>query len=280
MRDTTLFRRVASSATWPLQIDCAHHRPAVRAGAMNANARNLENPFDAWLMRWKALAHFEGVAPPDAAARTDALIRLLHEEVPGIWRRSLEGMPRRLQSPNSGYSRGDAAHPHTGEHDIESAILGSIPTALTIFGRRVTLGRNALPLVLDPGGGRKNNVEADLLLLCSDELGCRGWICEVKDEANDPWSAMLQNLMQLKLAHHSPWITAACERWWGGPLDAPFTGVVIAAESFYRAAGRKSQSLDAVYSTLSRITAEGLPVVQFATWHADRAAIARYPADR
>jgi hypothetical protein len=60
-------------------------------------------------------------------------------------------------------------------------------------------GINAMPLVRDETGGRSANVEADVLLLLRDGRGHRLALLEVKYDADNPWYAAVENLLQVKL---------------------------------------------------------------------------------
>jgi hypothetical protein len=234
-----------------------------------------DNSFRAWASRWMALASFTGKFVPDAESRIDELVDLWNGPVPGIWERSLETLPPRLRLGRPPYSRGNAAGTRRGEHELEHEILSQISTGLTMFGFSVTDGVNAFPLVRDSGGGRDADVEADLVLLRRSDVASCGWICEVKSRADNAWFAVVENLRQLKLVRESAWVTEFCETR-VGQLTSPLTGVVITLEAYYTSDGQKAGCIHTVRCLMSRLAANGLPLVQLATWDRDRAAVELY----
>jgi hypothetical protein len=234
-----------------------------------------DDSFRVWSQSWMSLASFAGPSVPDAAYRVDALSRLWDGAVPGTWKRSINDLPARLKLGKPRYSRGNAGLPRNGEHRIESDILSWVPSRLTLLGRTVTDGVNALPLVKNPGRHRQANVEADLILFTESTVGRHGWICEVKHAANNAWYAAVENLRQLKLAHESEWVSQFCENR-VGPLAASLNGLVVAPESFYASDGQKRGCLHAVGLLAARLLKDGKPLVQLATWHSARQAVEVY----
>jgi hypothetical protein len=107
--------------------------------------------------RWAAL--LEQREEPEPEKRTDRLLSLWSENIPGVWRRGLD-----LQLLGPRYRRGDLHAPQAGEHTIERQILVSHFGRINLFGGRLVDGVNALPLTRDPNGHRYGNVEADLYL--------------------------------------------------------------------------------------------------------------------
>jgi hypothetical protein len=105
---------------------------------------------------------------------------------------------RGLHGPR--YRRGDRGKPHPGQHTIEHVILCGEFDRVSCCGTRLVDGVNAFPLSRDTaGGGRRANVEADVLLLAEHNEGYRLYLCEVKDQGNAPWYAVVECLRQTTL---------------------------------------------------------------------------------
>jgi hypothetical protein len=227
-------------------------------------------PFSSWCKSWLALARFTGDDVPDADERIAAALTLWTAPVPGGWEREVD---ERLLDRARRYQRGDAESLTSGsEHELEHQILAPDPNATTthVFGARLADGVNAVPLTRDPAGGRRDNVEADMLLVLEAEAEHRVLIGEAKTTSNDCWYAAIENLRQLKLyqlSHSAQAIPGRRNPALGGAMRAD--GVVVAPERFYTAAGRRSATVEPTLRLLAAIR-DALEIhVQLATWRED-----------
>ncbi len=221
--------------------------------------------FAAWRRRWDALAEFTGPQLPDPAGRIEAVLHLWDEAVPGIWQRNED-----LQLHGPRYRRGDAGAPHPGEHTIEHEILVKHFDAVCCLGGRLVDGVNAMPLVRDGGGGRRYNVEADLMLLVGTGSGYCLVVCEVKAGTDDAWSAAIQNLRQLKLLQQSRMARELFHRRnprLGLPPALSASGLVVAPAAYYSAAGRKANAVAPAMRLLRAFAARTGTGADLAIWN-------------
>lgn len=137
--------------------------------------------FAAWVAHWIELAEYSGIHVPMEKDRIAAVVALWRLQIPAGWER---GRDAQLLDRRRRYRRGATSNAHVprGEHAVEREILRPSPRRVTTtcLGGRLVDGVNAVPLTKDAGGGRKSNVEADMLLLVRDALGYRLQLAEVK----------------------------------------------------------------------------------------------------
>ena len=186
--------------------------------------------FELWARQWMDQADYEGPHLTAPSRRINQVLELYDSPVPGRWKRSVD-----VQLLKGRYRRGDAASPHSGEHLIEHEILNNLEAVRCLEGRIID-GINAMPLSRDETGGRRSNVEADLLLLVERAGNYSLVVCEVKDAANNCWYAAIENLRQLKLIH----LSAYARRLFhlrapqlSLPDNIPIIGLVVAPEQYY-----------------------------------------------
>jgi hypothetical protein len=145
------------------------------------------------------------------------------------------------------YRRGDLDAPRLGEHSIENQILIDRFGEINLLGERLIDGVNAFPLSCDfAGGGRRANVEADLLLLSRSIQSHRLVLCEVKTDADDPWFAAVESLRQMRLFLANPAARAVMIHRGALPAEAkvvPVTGLVLAPADYFFAKGKKGNAL-------------------------------------
>lgn len=174
--------------------------------------------------------------------RIQRVMELWQQEIPGRWQRGID--PQLL---GGRYRRGDLQTPHLGEHTIEHQILIERFGKVRLLGETLIDGVNAFPLACDfAGGGRRGNVEADLLLVSQSAKGFRIVLSEVKANADDPWYAAVELLRQMRLYVSNP-IGRAVMTERGGlaaqAAEVPVTGLVLAPAGYYQAKGKKGNAL-------------------------------------
>jgi hypothetical protein len=219
---------------------------------------------------------WQGFAGPhlmEPAGRITEVLDLWAEPVPGSWERGVDA-----QLLGTRYRRGDVDSPHAGEHSIEYEILSQLEVVQCLEGVVVD-GINAMPLTRDETGGRRGNVEGDLLLLVEKDGEYRLVVCEVKDSANTCWYAALESLRQLKLLHLS--ITARQlfhhrNRHLTLPTGIPIIGLVVAPARYYTQPGQKANVLPHTIRLLNEFTAKTGVEAHLATWDAQLKAIRRF----
>lgn len=206
------------------------------------HAGQIHSTFSEWRDRWTALACFEGGVLADSDSRIEKLLALWNLPIPGRWQRE-----RDSQLLADRYRRGDRHAPHAGEHTIEHQILETHFDEVRCFQTQLIDGVNAFPLSCDfAGGGRRANVEADMLLLGRSENQFRFFLCEVKDGANDPWYASVELLRQMKLFLDNPLARKTMIHRGSLPVqaaEATVTGLVLAPRAYYFANGKKQNAL-------------------------------------
>jgi hypothetical protein len=198
--------------------------------------------FAKWRSRWFDQAKYQGRNVPDVDARINALLDLWRLPVPGNWQRTIDS-----QLLGQRYRRGDVGAPHKREHRIEHEMLADPISDVRCMGAVVVDGINAMPLVRDETGGRNANVEADVLLLLRDGRSRRLAVIEVKYDADNPWYAAVENLLQVKLLSanreqrrlfHTRWCVTLLDE------DLPVVGLVVAPLEYYRSRGQKSLAVE------------------------------------
>jgi hypothetical protein len=95
-----------------------------------------------------------------------------------------------------------------------------------------------------------------------------GVICEVKHDANNVWYAVVQSLLQVKLARESAGFAEFCQRRTGA-LAKPVTGAIVAPRSFYTHAGRKRLTVDPARLLLNTLARDGDTPVRLVSWERD-----------
>lgn len=261
-------QRLGRSSTSLQRITLAIETPAHRY-LVSKVAAPADRTFHKWANRWMEHARCS-VAEMDT--RIELIVGLWREQIPdaGEWKRKPVA---RLLDPQQRYCRGNRgkAGIRTGEHAIEYSLLDPDPSYAHTFclGARLVDGVNAVPLVKDAGGRRRGNVEADMLLLVEGEQGHRLLLVEVKAKSNNAWFAVVENLRQMKLFAESEETKRLFQKRCPKldlPDSLPVTGVVLAPEGFFSAAGAKADSLAPTRRLLGRMQAEVDGDVQLATW--------------
>lgn len=221
--------------------------------------------FGAWRDEWNDLATFDGRFLHDDNRRIEKLKKLWQLPIPGEWKRSID--PQLL---GDRYRRGDRHMPHPGEHAIEHRILVDEFARVRCFGMEVLDGLNAFPLSCDfSTGGRRGNVEADMLLLARAGEQFRFFLCEVKHRANDPWFAAVEALRQIKLFLENAAARLTMVRRGSLPaelVDAPATGVVLAPPEYYSATGKKQHALSPALNLIESFRDAYGVDLRFAVW--------------
>jgi hypothetical protein len=222
--------------------------------------------FAKWRSRWFDQAKYQGRNVPEVDSRIETLLDLWRVPVPGNWQRRIDS-----QLLGQRYRRGDVGAPHNGEHRIEHEILTDPITNVRCMGGVVVDGINAMPLVYDATGGRSANVEADVLLLLRDGRSHRLALLEVKYDADNPWYAAVENLLQVKLLSanreqrrlfHARRHVALLDE------DLQVVGLVVAPLEYYRSPGQKSLAVQPAQRLHDRFRREHGVDLHLATWDA------------
>lgn len=225
--------------------------------------------FARWRDRWTVLAEYQSKSIPGIQHRIEQLVSLWKEPIPGAWQRGID--PQLLYVR---YRRGDLYKPHTGEHTIEHQILCANFERVSCLGYKLVDGVNAFPLSRDTRGvGRRGNVEADMLLLGELDGAYRLFLCEVKEQANDPWYAVVEGLRQLRLFIEnakSSNVFAHRGLVSGLPAEIPVTGLVVAPVNYYLSRGKRLNAVKPVCQLIQRFTSEFAVDIRLATWDAKR----------
>jgi len=222
-------------------------------------------------------AKYEGREVPNANARIDEVLVRWDAPVPGTWKR---GPDARVLVPGKRYCRthpGGAQVPR-GEHAIEHEILDPDPAeaATRCLGGRLVDGVNAVPLASDEAGGRRGNVEADMLLLVRNDDGAfRQLLVEVKVASGTAWYAAVENLRQLRLFVES----GAAQQIFRArgaevPAELPVTAVVLAPTAYYTANGARQAAVPPARRLLDRVAAHVGIAACLATWESRTRTIA------
>jgi hypothetical protein len=150
--------------------------------------------------------------------------------------------PERLLSERR-YTRGNLNGIRRGEHEIEYEILLTQFDRVTCLGRPLLDGVNAYPLVKDSAGGRNDNVEADLVLLAGRADSALILVSDVKKTDGTPWTALVQNLRQLRLFTANPACASVFTKRGVKANAVQICGGVIAPKMFYSSRGQKADSV-------------------------------------
>jgi hypothetical protein len=161
-----------SSAT---QIQSNTAPPAPDSPPTAASAK-----FSAWRDTWDELG---------AQRRVSDVLDLWLSPIPEPWMRSETDTPKRLLSGQR-YTRGNLNGIRKGEHEIEYEILVTHFDRAMCLDRPLLDGVNAYPLVKDSAGGRKHNVEADLVLLAGRADSALLLVSDVKKTDGNPGTAL------------------------------------------------------------------------------------------
>lgn len=210
---------------------------------------DVPDPYPGWLDAWWREAEASGTSVSDVDGRIARLLELWKTQIGNAWWRAGD---RRLLGCR--YRRGDANSPRAGEHRIEAEVLCDPLAGLRYFAGEIVDGVNAVPLARDTRGGRSNNVEADLFLLVAPPVGDpHVVIAEVKAESNHAWYAVVENLLQLRLAHENPEVATVFDRRREALAlthemnPRALRGLVLAPQPFYASRSkRESQKGNAV----------------------------------
>jgi hypothetical protein len=198
--------------------------------------------FKDWRDAWDKFGKFQGPELPDPRRRISDVLELWQAPIPEPWMRSEADTPQRLLS-GPRCTRGDAEAPNPGEHTIEYEILVTHLDRARCLGRPLLDGVSAYPLVRDSAGGRRNNVESDLILLAGPPDSALILVGEVKKTDGNPWTALVQNLRQLRLFTANPECASLFHRRGVTAKVVQFCGGVIAPKTFYSSPGQKANTL-------------------------------------
>ncbi len=249
-------------------LEVSENTSAIQAAAIGET-------FAAWRDRWSALADFESGSLLDAESRIEKLMALWSLPVPGKWQRGID--PQLLADR---YRRKDRLAPHPGEHTIEHRILETHFADVRCLGMQLIDGVNAFPLSCDfAGGGRRANVEADMLLLGRVGDQFRLFVCEVKDEANNPWYAGVEALRQLKLFLESASARNTMVLRGSLPAEAahpPVTALVLAPRAYFSANGKKGKALALVQMLFREFNNTHQTDLKLAVWDESRRIIEEF----
>lgn len=220
----------------------------------------------------------------DLDGRIQQILQLWNLDIDPRWlRRDGEDDHRWNEAPaphryRRGQSRSGAnAAPATRtqhEHLIERNILGDRLAEVTCLDGLLIDGVNAIPLAKDTKG-----VEGDLLLLSKRRVGgYRLLLAEVKDGANTPWYAVIENLMQMKLllAHGDPLglfrrrLAPLLEK--VDSVDA--SGLVLAPATYYT--DDKRESVGPARALIAALHREHGVDIQLARWDEEALSITAY----
>jgi hypothetical protein len=243
-------------------------KPAEVETYANTTPENVGD-FAAWRDRWNELASLEGAFLPEADSRIDELLALWDSPIPGHWQRQID-----VQLLAARYRRRDRAAPRSGEHLLEHQMLNLHFYTLRCLNMQLIDGINAYPLSCDfAGGGRRANVEADMLLLGRSENNFRFFLCEVKNGANDPWYAAVEALRQLKLCLENPWARRLMAFRNSLPEEvaqAPVTGLVLAPGDYYLSGRKKPLALAPARKLLREFNRIYSTDLRLAVWEESR----------
>jgi hypothetical protein len=230
--------------------------------------------FETWADRWMELATFPGPQLIEPEQKIAQVLKLWEEPVPGSWER---GMDKQLLGTS--YRRGDFKRPRLGEHAIEHQILSQLADVRCLDGIVVD-GINAMPLARDESGGRRGNIEGDLLLLTERDGAYQLVICEVKESSDTCWYAAIENLRQLRLLH----LSNAARRLFHHrnphldlPEEIPMIGLVVAPSHYYARPGKNSNVFPHAVQLLNQFTAKNETEAYLATWDPAIKSIRRFP---
>jgi hypothetical protein len=222
--------------------------------------------FIAWWQRWEDLWVYKGVHLPDCDTRIAEILKLSQSPVPGSWKRNEDR--KRLRAFR--YTRSDKGRPNPGEHRIEHEILCGYFDKAVVLGAKLIDGVNALPLVKNPGNKRLGNTEADLLLLTEKPCGYQILVGEVKAKNGNAWSALVENLRQLRLLLEADFVQGLFQRRNPGlkTLVPPWSvvGIVVAPREWYVARGQKAQSVTYARRLVHAVRQTGACDLRLTVW--------------
>jgi hypothetical protein len=203
---------------------------------------SAEADFTAWRNKWDVLGRFDGPQLRDPERRISEILSLWQIEPPGPWRRSAKDLPKRLLKDGH-YARGNGNSKRPGEHRIEFELLERDFVSVTYNGRHLLDGVNAFPLVKSTVGRRNDNVEADLVILVGPTDAASILVLDVKKTDGNAWSALVQNLRQLRLFLSNPVCISVFADRKSDATIAETIGGVIAPGEFYTSKRKKKDSV-------------------------------------
>jgi hypothetical protein len=231
--------------------------------------------FSAWHHEWEELGAFRGSNLPDPERLISEVVAIWQAQIPEGWRRSEVDIPKRLLS-NERYTRGNLDGNRRGEHRIEYEILVEHFERTRCFDRPLLDAVNAYPVVKDFSGGRLGDIEPDLVILVGPADSALLLVGDVKVTDGNPWSALVQNLRQLRLFTANPACSLLFSQSGVKATVAQNCGAVIAPKSFYSASGQKANSLHHARK-LSETMLRTLSVrSELLVWNANVAQLERY----
>jgi hypothetical protein len=205
----------------------------ITSPAPNTPSAAASAKFRAWRDAWDELG---------AQRRVSDILDLWQAPIPEPWMRSEADTPKRLLSGQR-YTRGNLNGIRKGEHEMEYEILVTHFDRAMCLGRPLLDGVNAYPLVKDSAGGRNYNVEGDLVLLAGLADSALILVSDVKKTDGTPWTALVQNLRQLRLFTANPACAALFNKRGVQANVVQTCGGVIAPKTFYSRRGQKADSL-------------------------------------
>jgi hypothetical protein len=176
--------------------------------------------FIAWSAGWKNERKRKGTDPAK-------ILALWQQPTPRGWERE-------IWKGRLGYRK---RTDDKGERCIEKELFDGRPKVLifpdeeTNSEYRVESIYHNMPLANQRGG----QVIADALCVLKIDKCARPLLIEVKDEANDPWFALVENLQQIRLARacaHK--IQEFLHENWKHPVQRGVWGLILAPESYYK----------------------------------------------
>jgi hypothetical protein len=205
----------------------------ITSPAPNTPSAAASAKFRAWRDAWDELG---------AQRRVSDILDLWQAPIPEPWMRSEADTPKRLLSGQR-YTRGNLNGIRKGEHEMEYEILVTHFDRAMCLGRPLLDGVNAYPLVKDSAGGRNYNVEGDLVLLAGLADSALILVSDVKKTDGTPWTALVQNLRQLRLFTANPACAALFNKRGVQANVVQTCGGVIAPKTFYSSPGQKANNL-------------------------------------
>jgi hypothetical protein len=150
------------------------------------------------------------------------------------------------------------------------------------MGQPVVDGVNAIPLTTAPAGEsrRRHNVEADMLLLAGSRASYRVYVVEAKKDADNPWYAAIEGLLQLQLFTknlHAPCLfhrrAVALQLEHDLPQSLPASALVLAPESYYGLKNKRANAVEPTLELLGRMRQVLGVDARLAVWNSESRAI-------
>jgi hypothetical protein len=231
--------------------------------------------FKAWRDAWDELGEFHGPKLPDPDRRISEVLALWQARIPEPWMRSEAEIPKRILSKQR-YTRGNLNGIRRGEHEIEYEILSMRFDSVKCLDRPLLDGVNAYPVVKDSAGGRNDDIEPDLVLLCGPIDSALVLVGDVKKTDGNPWSALVQNLRQFRLFTANPVCASLFGQRGVKANVVQACAAVIAPKTFYGSRGQKANSLLHAHKLSEAILLAHNVTSELLVWDAGLAQLERY----